>query len=214
MRTVGTLPIMQFSPELLNEKIAPGIADFDAAAIPDLRQEFDQFSYWLSNHHLNSLFGPAYNNNWKQWSINLLFRAQSQFNFYHQALDATKVFFSMSSYQNPAVGAYFNAISLWESSFLNFQIFVDLYNKATSVRAFEKDNGSEEQRAHAIANRIKHWGSDLKSTEHDPHHTIPMWLSNSGFHSIKDNHLTYGEFASITKEIARTANVLENPNLP
>ena len=205
--------MIQFNPTLLNEKVAPGIAEFDTADIPDLRSEFDQNSHWLVNHHLNSLLGPTYRNNWKQWSINLLFRAQSQFNFYHQALDATSDFLSKSTHHNPAVGAYFKAIALWEASYLNFQIFLDLYNKAIDTTAFHAGDGSEEERAYGIANSIKHWGSDIKGDRHDAQHTIPLWLSNSGFHT-RTNALSYAEFAAITKEIGRTADVLENTAAP
>jgi len=205
--------MIQFHPTLLNEKIAPGIAEFDSADIPDLRQEFDQSSHWVANHHLNNLFGPTYKDNWKQWSINLLFRAQSQFNFYHQAVDATSAFLRKSTHHNPAVGAYFKAVALWEASFLNFQIFLDLHNKAIGCTAFHAGDGSEEQRAHDIANSIKHWASDIKGDRHDRQHTVPLWLRNSGFHT-RTHSLSYVEFAAITKEIGRTVNLLENPVAP
>ena len=205
--------MIQFNPTLLNEKIAPGIAEFNSAEIADLRSDFDQGSHWLENQHLNSLFGPTYTNNWKQWSINLLFRAQSQFSFYHQALEATSEFLRKSTHHNPAVGAYFNALALWETSFLNFQIFLNLYNKAISTTTFHAGDGSEEERAYGIANSIKHWGSDIEGDRHDAQHTIPLWLSNSGFHT-RTHELSYLEFAAITKEIGRTANFLDNPVAP
>ena len=205
--------MVQFNPEILNERVAPGIADFDSAAIPDLRQEFDQAAYWLSNHHLNTLFGPKYRDNWKQWNINLLFRAQAQFSFYHQARDATLEFLDKSSHHNPAVGVYFGAVSLWESAFLNYQIFLDLYCKSTDNTAFIAGDGSEEQRAYDIANSIKHWGSDIKKSRHAQQHTIPLWMSNLGFHT-RTHFISYAEFSDITREIGKTADVLENPNAP
>lgn len=207
---------MQFNPELLNEMIAPGIAEFVGAEIPDLRYEFEQSSYWLSNHHLNHIFGPNYKDSWKQWNINLLLRAQAQFSFYHQAFDETKIFLSRSSHHNPAVSSYFRAVSLWEASFINFQIFIDLYNKALGnldKKAFSPGDGSDGQRAYDIATTIKHWGGRIKSLQYDEQHTIPLWLSNEGFHTSQITIL-YSEYASITREIGRIADELEKPAKP
>jgi hypothetical protein len=203
--------MIQFNPLILNERIAPGIAEFDSATIQDLREEFDQANYWLANHHLNTLFGPDYKDNWKQWEVNLLFRAQTQFRFYHQALDLTTEFFEKSSYHNPAVSIYFNAVSHWESAFINYQIFLDLYCKATKKIAFVSNDGSEEQRAYDIANSIKHWALDIKNSRHSPSHTIPLWLSKVGFHT-HTHFISYDEFACITREVSKTADMLENPH--
>ncbi|WP_306532487.1 hypothetical protein [Geobacter sp.] len=200
----------QFNPNLINRYIAPGIADFTNAVIPDLRPAFAQAEHWLSNHFLNSAFGVGFAGTWRQYAINMLSRAQAQFSLYHQARDATLIYLERSTLHNPALRHYFSAVFLWESCFLNLQIFIDLYAKSVGMNAFDAGDGSEEQRAYDIANAIKHWGGVIKAQKHDDNHTIPMWLSNTGFHTYAYS-LTYGELAAITTELAKTADDLQHP---
>lgn len=200
----------QFNPVLLNRNVAPGIAEFHAAAIPDLRLSFPEAEHWLSNHFLNTLLGPNYKGQFRQYAINLLSRAQAQFALYHQAREATNVYLEQSTLHNPAVQRYYAAIVLWESCFLNCQIFIDLFTKATEQKAFATGDGSEDQRAYDIANTIKHWGGVIHDSKHSDDQTIPMWLSNTGFHT-HTQALTFSEFAAITTEIAKTADDLQNP---
>lgn len=121
----------QFNPSLLNRNVAPGIADFSAAVVPDLRPSFPESEHWLSNHFLNTLLGPNYKGQFRQYAINMLSRGQAQFALYHQAREATGTFLQKSSLHNPAVRQYYAAIVLWESCFSNYQIFLDLYTKMT-----------------------------------------------------------------------------------
>ncbi len=99
---------------------------------------------------------------------------------------------------------------MWESCFLNHQIFIDLFAKAVGRKVFELDDGSDDQRAYDMANAIKHWGGLVKLNKHSDDHTIPLWLSNTGFHTYLHS-LTYTELAAITTEIASAANELQNP---
>lgn len=207
----STTLMIQYNPRLLNERIAPEIAEFDTAEIPNLQQEFNQSTYWLSNSFLNSLFTSTPEGNWKQWEINLLFRAQAQFESYLVARDLTYKFFEKSSLHNPATSIYFKALAQWESAFLNYQIFLDIYKKATKQqKVFTADDGSEEQRSYYIANTIKHWGSDIQNNRHKKNHTIPVWLNKNGFQT-HSTQVSYCEFAAITKEIAKTGDLLQNP---
>jgi hypothetical protein len=201
---------MQYNPVLLNRNVAPGISEFTEANIQDLRPSFPEAEHWLSNHFLNTLFGSNYRGSFRQYAINMLSRAQAQFAFFHQAREATHVYLQKGSPHNPAIRRYFAAVVLWESCFLNYQIFIDLFTKATGRKAFTTGDGSEEQRAYGIANIIKHWGGVIKANQHDDNYTIPMWLSNTGFntHSL---HLTYVELAAITTEVAKAADDLQNP---
>ena len=88
-----------------------------------------------------------------------------------------------------------------------------MYNKASNIEAFRRGDGSEDQRAYDIATTIKHWGGRIKKLQPDERYTIPLWLSNNGFQSILHS-LSYVEFSSITREIGRTADVLEKPGVP
>jgi hypothetical protein len=202
--------MLQFSPDLLNRNVAPGIAEFTTAEIPDLRPEFPQAEHWLSNHYLNTLLGPNYAGTFRKNAINMLCRAQAEFALFHQAREATLDYLQNSTLHNPSVRRYYAAIALWESCLLNYQIFLDLYVKATGKQAFTKGDGSEEQRAYDIATKIKHWGSFVNSPSRDDDYTIPMWLSNQGLHS-HGLALSYSEFTAVTREVANAAHELQNP---
>ena len=202
--------MIQYSPTLLNRNVAPGIASFDFADIPDLRPSFPEAEHWLSNHFLNTLFGPNYTGSFRQYAINMLSRAQAQFALFHLARETTQAYLEKSTLHNPSVPRYYAAIVLWESCFLNLQMFVDIYTKATGKNAFEPDDGSDDQRAYDIANNIKHWAGLVKSNKHSDEHTIPMWMSNTGFHTYAHS-LTYSELSAITTEVAKAANELQNP---
>ncbi|MDO9180650.1 MAG: hypothetical protein Q7U16_20360 [Agitococcus sp.] len=201
---------MSYNPTLLNRNVAPGIADFSSADIPDLRPAFPEAEHWLSNHFLNTLLGPNYEGQFRQYAINMLSRAQAQFALFHQAREATQTYLEKSAPHNPSVRRYYAAIILWESCFLNHQIFVDVYTKAVGKNSFKPDDGSNYQRAYDIANTIKHWGGVVKSKKHNDEHTIPMWISNTGFHTYAHS-LTYVELSAITSEMANAANELQNP---
>lgn len=202
--------MLQYNPDILNRNVAPGIADFSMADIPDLRADFVQAEHWLSNHYLNTLLGPNYKGAFRQYAINMIFRAQAQFELYHKARDQTAVFLAKSPLHNPAVKYYYQAINLWESCLLNYQMFTDLYTKAVGMNVFLKDDGSEEQRAYDLANAVKHWGGRINSQARQDDHNIPLWMSTFGLHSVK-HKLAWTELAAITREVAKTADVLENP---
>jgi hypothetical protein len=202
--------MIQFNPRLLDRNVAPGISDFTKAEIPDLRGDFSQSIHWLSNHFLNTLLGTSYTGAFRQYAINMLFRAQTQFDLYRRAREQTATYLQCSSHHNPAVRHYYAAVSLWESCLLNYQIFIDLYTKAVATKAFMPKDGSEEQRAYDLANAVKHWGGTIHSSSCDEDHNIPLWLTNDGLcaQSLK---LSYAELAAITREVAAAANALENP---
>jgi hypothetical protein len=203
--------MLQFNPEILDRNVAPGISKFTNADIPDLRAEFPQASHWLSNHYLNTLLGPNYAGSFRQYAVSMLFRAQAQFDLYHRAREQTAIYLEKSPTHNPAVREYYQAVNLWETCLLNYQMFIDLYTKAVVKKAFEPADGSEEQRAYDLANSVKHWGGFINSQRRKEEHNIPLWLSNDGLHSHEGN-LSYQELAAITREVAKTGDQLENPS--
>jgi hypothetical protein len=76
---------------------------------------------------------------------------------------------------------------------------------------FVENDGSSEQRAYALANSIKHWGGDLAARRHSDEHTIPVWLTNSGFQS-RSHQLTFHEIGGLIGDIAKLANELQDPS--
>ena len=153
----------------------------------------------------------SYKGQWKLWSIDLLLSAQAQLGFYQQAFDATQEFLYTATKQSQDVDAYIKVVTLWETSFINFQSFIDLYNQAFSENLFCKGNGSKGERAYDIATTIDHWTTLKNDLQRNVHHTTPLWLSNDGFHTNK-RAISYIEFSSLIREICRTAEVLKTPS--
>lgn len=199
-----------FNSRLLNEKFAPIIAEAGLATIPNLMQEFTLSPHGLSNHHFTHLF-TNYKGQWKLWSIDLLLLAKSQLDFYQQAFNATQEFLCTTAKQDQDVGAYIKVVTLWETSFINFQTFIDLYNKDFNENLFCKGNGSKGERAYDIATTIEHWTTLKNDLQREGHQTTPLWLSNEGFHTNK-RAISYIEFSSLIREISRTTEVLQTPS--
>ncbi len=163
----------------------------------------------MGNHFLNNLFRGSFVGDGRQFAINLLFRAQAHFAQYHQARDTTLEYLSKSGLHSPALKSYFRAIVQWETCFLSYQVFVDILVKMDGPNIFQQKDGSAEQRAYDIANAIKHWAGLIDSKRHD-NETLPMWLSNDGFHTRKLS-LTYEELSALTNDIAKIANAIQDP---
>ena len=199
----------QFHPNFLNRFVAPGISEFNAADIPDIRSAHPEAEHWMDNHFLNNLFRGSIVGDHRQFAVNLLFRAQAHFAQYHQARDATLEYLLKSSLHSPALNLYFRAVVHWETCLLSYQVFVDLLNKMGGPKIFQKEDGSAESRAYHIANAIKHAFGPFNSEGHD-NETLPMWLSNTGLH-IRKLALTYQELAALTNDIARLANEIQDP---
>ena len=199
-----------FNSRPLNEEIAPIIAEAGLATIPNLLQETTQSPHGLSNRHFTHLFA-SYKGQWKLWSMDLLLQAQAQLGFYQQAFDATQEFLYTTTKQTQDVDAYIKVVTLWETSFINFQSFIDLYNQAFNENLFCKGNGSKGERAYDIATTIEHWATLKNDLQREGHQTTPLWLSNKGFHTNK-RAISYIEFSSLIRELSRTTEVLQTPS--
>lgn len=199
----------QFHPNFLNRFVAPGISEFNAAVIPDIRSAHPEAENWMENHFFNNLLRGTLVGDHRQFAVNLLFRAQAHFSQYHQARDTTLEFLAETSLHSPALKPYFRAVTRWETCLLSYQVFVDLLQKMSGPSIFQSKDGSAEQRAYDIANAIKHGVGSIDSTSHDVE-TLPMWLSNDGFHT-RELSLTYGELSALTNDVAKIANEIQDP---
>lgn len=204
----------RFNPKILNHYLAPGIAGFSSIDAPDLEKDYPQADHWLTGHFLNSILRGGFTGSIRQYSVNLIFRAQSTFFDYSEARCLTFAFLEKSKPYSPCSRLYFRAVSRWESCFLSFQIFLDILTKLRQEseigKVFEKHDGTPEQRAFDIANTIKHWGSDICSARAKEEHTIPLWLTDTGFHT-RLNSLTYLELGNLISKVAEVANQLQDP---
>lgn len=200
----------QFNTDLLERFVAPGITSFDQAEIPDLRQVHDQHPYWLANHFLESILATAYQGFYRQYVFNSLYRIQTAFSSYHEARDLTGKYLSITILDNPAIGAYFQALAKWETCFLNWQILVEIFNKMSKEHLFQADDGSAEQRAYSISNAIKHTGKFIARGDYNNGALIPLWLSNNGFHSL-ESFISYQELGNLMLDAAKFADELQSP---
>lgn len=213
--TLGVIAmVVRFNTDLLDNLIAPGISKFTTCDALDLTEDHPQAAHWLVNHFLNNLFGPKFKNTYRQYAINLLFRAEVAFHDYHEARVATFEYLEKGKPDSPAIRTYFRAISRWESCLLNIQVFIDLINKMHAdlgdLPCFTENDGSKEQRAYSMANTVKHWGGDLAKNRHEEHHTIPLWLTNSGL-TTRTHQITFGEISESVREISVIADELQSP---
>ena len=137
---------ISFSSGVVNKLLAPGIAQFVACELPDIRPEYPESSHWLSNHFLNSAFRMQFGGSYRQYAINVLFRTQICFALYHEAREATLSYLDGNSSHNPRVGRYFALIARWEACLLNLQMFIDVFNKLNGEAAFQQGDGSAEEK--------------------------------------------------------------------
>lgn len=203
-----------YNSDLLDRHLAPGISAFTAFEAPDISTQHPEAPHWLANHFLNTVFRGTYKNKFRQYAANQIYRAQCAFADYHEARAATQAYLKSGRPDNPAIRAYFGALSRWESCLLNVQIFIDVMNRMKKdvgdTAVFNENDSTPEERAWSIANTVKHFGSDIAAGRHDEHATVPMWLTNSGLRTAS-HELTFEELAELVAAIATAADELQDP---
>jgi hypothetical protein len=162
---------------------------------------------------LNSIFRAEYKNKYRQYAVNQLYRAHAAFADYHEARALTQAFLGNGTPSNPSSRRYFHALSRWESCLLNIQIFIDVMNKMKKdlgdTPVFTEGDGTPEQRAYALANLVKHWGTEIFAAKHNEGDTVPVWLSNTTLKS-RDVALAYEELATLVSQLAGVADELQD----
>lgn len=206
--------VIRYSTALLNKFLAPGISNFTSCNAPDISETHPEARHWLTNHFLNSFLRGTFENNYRQYIFNLVFRAQVAFADYHEARLLTFQFLAKGTPDNPASRAYFLAVARWESCLLNLQIFIDVMNKLKKelgdAPVFAQNDGTAECRAYKLANVVKHFGGDIHCNRHADTDTIPLWLTNSSL-KTRTYELTYQDLATLISEIAAEADLLQDP---
>jgi hypothetical protein len=197
---------MKWNPALLSKFIAPGIAEFTSAAIPDLTAKFPQAPHWVVNHFLNNVLRAAFKDRWRQVVLGFVRRSHNAFVAYHDARKQTLEYLDGNEPHNPRVGRYFDAVSSWENFALQVSMAIDLFRWLNQGQgAFEKNDGSKEQRLYEIANLVKHTASAVNSGQCAESDTVPLWLSNQGLHSFGLS-VTYVEASEILNDVAVLAD--------
>jgi hypothetical protein len=200
---------MQWNREILEKYVAPEIADFTSADVPDLRPDFPEWTHWMANQFLNNVFRGRLREPWRQYAINFIHRAQATFRFFHSARDITFAYLAGNDPLNPKVGQYYEALSAWEATLLNWAICVDLTRRMKGRDVFQKNDGSPEQRAYSLHNTIKHHASNIHSGPLDPSDTLTFWLTTTGLNS-KTDKLSYPELAALVRKVGALSNDLQD----
>ncbi len=201
--------MVSWSSHILGRYVAPGITEFVTADIDDLRPEFPEWPHWIANHFLNNVLRGEFREPWRQYAVSFIRRAQATFQFYHDARELTLSYLRDNDPHNPKVALYYQAIAAWEAALLNWSICLDLVKKLNKKAVFQENDGTSEQRAYSLHNRIKHHASDIADGELAGDDTVVLWLTNSGYKS-KGHHLTYAEFADLVRDVAKLSNELQD----
>lgn len=196
-----------WNPKVIEEHFAPEIGSFTSAPIPDLTAEFPQADFWVANHVLNTIFRGSFKNPFKQYAMNLLFRARAAFRAYSSAREVTLNYLNESSPTRPNTRLYCDAVAAWETFLFNWAACVRIVTTLGKRRVFEPGDGSEEQRAYDLSNDMKHWA---EGSAFDAGETIPVWLTNEGLKSRR-GIVTYGELGDLARDMAKLPDEVQDP---
>ena len=199
--------MLQWSSDILDELLAPGISSFDAADIPEVASSFPQAEHWLSNVFLNTAFGPRYKTQWRQAAITFIFRTQTALRAYEEARNTTMECVLYFRDGMPARRRYFAALSHWEVVLLNMQMMMDVFFTFISPNKARDD---ETSRIWLMANRIKHYAEDISKGVNCSTLTVPIWMEKDAL-VCRVCRVQFSELAESLREIALAAEVLSCP---
>jgi hypothetical protein len=180
---------------------------FNTAEIPDMSGWAKESKHWVANYFLNTAFGPSFAPPMNAYAYNFLRRAQFAYSEHQHAREDTRAFLSGGA---QSVTRYTKALFHWESFLGQSWHAYSILVTAWKGKAFDKNDGSVEQRLNALYNQMKHVESRIDNGQMIPGATVPVWLENDGLRSV-DAMLTYAETAHVLKEIAKYADALMNP---
>lgn len=196
-----------FSAHILNKNLAPGISALTSVEIPDASLLSKESPHWVGNFFLNCTFRGAFTPPMHAYAYNYLRRAQHAFAEHQIARDCTMAFLAS---EGKSLSHYIDALYHWECFLGQAWHAFALLVKAWNGKAFEKNDGSVEQRLNALYNQMKHVESRIENGQMIADTTVPVWLENDGLRSI-DTHLSFAETAEVLRELAKYADALMDP---
>jgi hypothetical protein len=199
--------VVQFSSAIVDKHIAPGVSSFTAAEIPDMTDYAKESSHWVANYFLNSALGVGFAAPMNAYAYNFIRRAQYAFSTHEHARQSTIAFLTRGG-QSPH--HYADALFHWECFLGHAWHAFAILVTAWEGKAFQKNDGSVEQRLNALYNQMKHVELRIENGQIIPGATVPVWLDDEGLRSI-DVNLSYLETAEVLKELAKYADALSNP---
>lgn len=198
---------VQFSSEIVDRHIAPGVSSFTTAEIPDMSTWAKESPHWIAHFFLNSAFTAAFKPPMNAFAFNFLRRAQFAFLEHRHARSMTLDFLSGGG---QLATTYCAALHHWESFLGQAWHGYAILLKAFQGTAFKKGDGSLEERLNHFYNVMKHTESRIENEQILPGATVPVWLANDGLRSV-DAVLTYRETAEVLEQLAVWANALMDP---
>lgn len=196
-----------FSSAVLDSHIAPGVSAFTDAEIPDMSGWSKESEHWIANFFLNSIFTSRFSPPMDAYAYNYVRRAHRAFKEHQLARDVTHAFLAS---RGQSVSTYAEALFHWECFLGQSWHAYALLISAWDGKAFEKGDGSIEQRLNSLYNQMKHVESRIENQQMLPGATVPVWLENTGLRSV-DTSLTFSETGEILKDLAKYADALSNP---
>jgi hypothetical protein len=190
--------------------IAPGLASFSRADVPDLTGEFLQAPHWVANYFLNSVLRSSYEAPIRQAALGFLRRTDRAFQSYHEARRRTLEYVAGFDPGQPKVRLYYDAVADWEQFALQFQMAVDLFLLLAETPAFVEGDGSPEQRLYDLANAVKHFRGHLKSRKFSHDDVLPLWIDSDGLKSFGLS-VSYQEAAGLLRDLSVIADRLQDP---
>jgi hypothetical protein len=204
--------VKQFGDEIL-DSLAPELAQFTSALIPQVEADFPERGRWMSNYfRYTMLSGTSYTDKAKPHYVTFLLRAQSLFRSYSRAKRATEEFLACVTPNNPPIDKYFAALNEWEHTVLDWGIAVESFNAFELGVAFDKklEKDKFEYATYMLYTTIKHWSSTF-TQHHQSGDTVPMWLVMDGLASRTATTVPFGELARLVRDVGSVADEIQNP---
>lgn len=202
---------MRWNPLLLDKHVAPGIASFTLATIPDLSAKFPQAKHWATNYFLNATLRLPWPDRYRQVVVAYLRRASHAYASYCEARQLTLDYLDGNDPLNPRVGQYYDAVAEWETFAIDFTIACDLFKWFNLKQGvFSKNDGSKECRLYQVGNKVKHVASCVDSGQCTADDTLPLWIDTLGLNSF-GIVVAYNEVSEALTDICKVAGELQDP---
>lgn len=199
--------VVRYSDEIVDTNIAPGVSTLTAVQIPDMSTSAPESRFWVANYFLSSIYSARFAPAMHAYAFNFLRRCMYAFKEHELARAKTIEFIAL---RPPSPSHYAMALFHWENYLGQCWHAYALLVSAFRGRAFDKGDGSIEQRLNALYNQMKHVESRIENGQIIPGATVPVWLDNEGLRSI-DTRMTYAETGEVLNDLAKYANVLMSP---
>lgn len=179
--------------------------------VPDLAEDFPHFRSWLGNHLLNVGLRSGIDPELRAIFLSVIRRASQALSHYLTARDRTIRYANWDCSGSIPASDYFGAIGEWESCLLQYQILIDVLNKASrgkgDWRAYTRGDGTPAERMCEMANRVKHSPRDQVRIEE----LTPLWLEKEGLGALDGYEVTYAELAEELRGPCKLAEDMVDP---